>query len=370
MFAEDKTIKELKTIDKIVECINNKVYGIAVVDFIELADTLPQNSFNNYLKILCIPYLFKTFEKMVHSYEEPEKLFKTEIINLKEYLSSTSQSSIESIFEIANEFKIEKENENIEIATGEHYGNLFKGFSPEKYFNETKTLLKNRLEINNIDISNIKNWTILDQGCGGGRYSAAWALLGAKKVIGIDISEIGINDAVKRAEIAGIKNLEYKIGNVLDLPFENEEFDVVFSNGVLHHTKDWKKGVYEQIRVLKKNGLGWQYLIEQPGGIFWDKIEILRMLVRNVNKNFAIKVLTGCGIPNNRIFYMLDHVMVPTNTRVKAEDLETELIKNEAINIRRLKRGVNFDRVEYIHRNIPSSKKKFGVGENRYIFSK
>ncbi len=372
MFAENKTIYELKKPENIIECLQDNTYGKAAFNLIEYINTLSENSkYNNYLKVSCIPYLFHNFEAMVLTSGDSGLKFSEVLSNLTEYLRSASVSSMRDVYEGAEEFDIDlKTNENVEIATGEHYGNLFKGFSPEKYFNEAKELLQKRLEVNNIDISNIRQWTILDQGCGGGRYTAAWALLGAKKVIGVDISEIGIKDAIRRASLAKITNLEYKIANVLDLPFNNNEFDVVFSNGVLHHTRDWKKGLYEQVRVLKTKGLGWQYLIEQPGGIFWDIIEILRFVLRNVDKNFAIAVMKGYGIPTNRIFYMLDHVMVPINTRLSPDDLENELLKNGAKDIKRLIRGVNFDRIEYIHKKTPDAIRKFGVGENRFIFTK
>jgi len=67
----------------------------------------------------------------------------------------------------------------------------------------------------------------------------------------------------------------FEHGNVLALPFATSGFAIVFSNGVLHHTVDWEQGVKELVRVLKPGGLGWLYLIENPGGLFWDIIEVL-----------------------------------------------------------------------------------------------
>lgn len=154
------------------------------------------------------------------------------------------------------------------------------------------------------------------------------------------------------------------------MPYLNESFDVVFSNGVLHHTEDWRQGISEQLRVLKPGGYGWLYLIEYPGGIFWDMIEILRAILIGVDKNFAVEVLKSMHIPANRIFYMLDHVMVPINTRLTPEQIEKELNKNGASSIKRLTRGSDFDRIEYIYKKIPYAKEKFGAGENRYWFRK
>ena len=67
---------------------------------------------------------------------------------------------------------------------------------------------------------------------------------------------------------------------------------------------------------------------------------------------------------------MLDHVMVPINTRLTPEEMVAELEKNGATNIKRLHRGTDFDRVEAIYNDIPFAKEKFGVGENRFVFNK
>ncbi len=62
--------------------------------------------------------------------------------------------------------------------------------------------------------------------------------------------------------------------------------------------------------------------------------------------------------------------MVPINSRITPDELYSELEKNGAKEIKRLERGTDFDRVEYIFRKIPYAVEKFGVGENRYIFTK
>jgi hypothetical protein len=111
-------------------------------------------------------------------------------------------------------------------------------------------------------------------------------------------------------------------------------------------------------------------LIENPGGLFWESIEILRELMRDVPRDKARDALAALQIPGNRIFYMLDHVMVPINIRLTPAEIESCLTENGATNVRRLKRGADFDRVERIYQGEPYAIQKFGVGENRYLFSK
>ena len=77
--------------------------------------------------------------------------------------------------------------------------------------------------------------------------------MGIKKLIGIDISENSINFANKMNIYK--KDVNFIQSSVLELPFDDDTFDFVFSNGVLHHTSDTQKGLNEIRRVLKKNGV-------------------------------------------------------------------------------------------------------------------
>ncbi|MES2411759.1 MAG: class I SAM-dependent methyltransferase [Bacteroidota bacterium] len=372
MIAENKDIRGTHSISEIVDCIQTKIYGNSPEQLVLFYNQLPQDKFHDYFRILAVPFLFHKTEKIFKSDDEPKALF---VNALNELLDSTkssvqnpeTQKLFDNVFEFVND---ENFDEEVKSHTGQHYGSLFKEFDHQSYFEEAKRLLETRLDRNGIIIHNKENLILLDQGCGGGRYTVAWKLLGIKKAVGIDFSDIGLQDAKDRAVFAGIDNIEFVKGSVLKMPFEDETFDIVYSNGVLHHTEDWRKGIAEQLRVMKKDGLGWQYLIENPGGIFWDSIEILRAIMKDVNKKFAQNVLRSMGIPMNRVFYMLDHVMVPINTRITPEELTLELEKNGACNIKRLTRGVDFDRVEAIYNEIPFAKEKFGIGENRFIFTK
>ncbi|WP_293870264.1 class I SAM-dependent methyltransferase [Flavobacterium sp.] len=372
MIAVNKDIRDTSDYFEIVDCIQTKIYGVAPQEIVAMFNHFPNDKFHNYFRILCVPFLFHKTETIFKSDKDPMFLFVNALAELKKTtLSAVNNVQLQNL--LTNSFEY-NDNEDFETEvkshTGQHYGNLFKEFDHKSYFDEAKKLLETRLKRNEIKITNIENLVLLDQGCGGGRYTAAWKLLGIKKAVGIDFSDIGLQDARVRAELAGIESIEFVKGSVLEMPFEDKTFDIVYSNGVLHHTEDWKKGIVEQLRVMKKGGWGWQYLIENPGGIFWDSIEILRAIMKDVNNKYAQDVLRSLGIPMNRVFYMLDHVMVPINTRITPKELTVELEKNGAINIKRLTRGADFDRVESIYNQIPFAKEKFGVGENRYIFNK
>jgi SAM-dependent methyltransferase len=254
--------------------------------------------------------------------------------------------------------------------TGSHYGRLFPGFSDTAFFDETLTLLRLRLERNGIAVGGFRGRSLIDVGCGGGRYTCAWRGLGASPVTGVDISPLNVQDARRRSEASGLTEVRFEVANVLNLPFETESFDAVFSNGVLHHTTDWNKGITEIVRILKPEGFGWLYVIEDPGGLFWDLIEILRAVMHQESREVAHATLRTLGIPGNRVFYMLDHVMAPINIRLSPNQVANALREAGATSIRRLERGTDFDRVERIYQREPFAETKYGVGENRYVFSK
>jgi ubiquinone/menaquinone biosynthesis C-methylase UbiE len=350
-------------------CLKEGPLAEAGFIMIETALKMDESNYSGVLKTWATHYLFVSAEAAFKGNADPTPAINSALKQLADLFASAAQldthflGAVNAIHEALDTIE-EKESE-----TGNHYGNLFKAFDDEHYFDEAADLLRTRLSRNKIDLRQIKNWDVLDAGCGGGRYSAAWAKLGVKSVTGVDFSEIGIQTARERTA-SRFSNVKFEIGDVLAIPFPDNSFDCSFSNGVLHHTRDWKKGIHEMVRVLKPGGFGWLYLIENPGGYFWDIIEILRVLMGSIDKSLARASLRILGIPTNRIFYILDHIMVPINIRLTEQEIETCLNEAGAKDIRKLHRGTNFDRAEQLYQKVPFAEMKYGVGEQRYVFSK
>lgn len=87
-----------------------------------------------------------------------------------------------------------------------------------------------------------------------GRHSILFAENGFN-VYSFDISEDAINKTKKWALEEGLK-LDYKIGDMLDLPYEDEYLDAILCRNVISHTdtEGIKKIIKELKRVLKKDG--------------------------------------------------------------------------------------------------------------------
>ena len=99
---------------------------------------------------------------------------------------------------------------------------------------------------------NTRNSEILDYGCGIGSFTEKIIKYNPKKIIGIDISEVSINKAKKKAEELKI-NVDYRVDNCEKTSFDNNSFDIVYGTGILHHLQT-EKCLDEIYRILKSNG--------------------------------------------------------------------------------------------------------------------
>lgn len=90
---------------------------------------------------------------------------------------------------------------------------------------------------------------VLCIGCGTGEECQHLLELGAKKVIGIDISEGLIKIAQK-----SYKRIEFHVMDMEKLDFRDQSFDFAYSSLTLHYVKNWQKPLQEIYRVLKKSG--------------------------------------------------------------------------------------------------------------------
>lgn len=96
--------------------------------------------------------------------------------------------------------------------------------------------------------------TVLDLGCGAGNdvFVARTKVGKTGKVIGIDMTQEMIDKANRNKEKLGLKNIEFKLGEIEQLPINNDVIDVVISNCVLNLVPDKKAAFSEIYRVLKE----------------------------------------------------------------------------------------------------------------------
>ena len=98
--------------------------------------------------------------------------------------------------------------------------------------------------------------TVIDLGSGAGNDAfIARKLVGEKgKVIGIDFTEAMIARARDNAEKLGLNNVEFRQGDIEDMPVTANKADVIVSNCVLNLVPNKHKVFSEVFRVLKPGG--------------------------------------------------------------------------------------------------------------------
>ncbi|MDC0563917.1 methyltransferase domain-containing protein [Alphaproteobacteria bacterium] len=101
--------------------------------------------------------------------------------------------------------------------------------------------------------------SILEVGCGRGSLSAYFADNDWDCTL-LDLSESAIALAEKAFLNAGLQ-ARFDIGNCLDLPYQDNTFDAVFSIGLLEHFDDIQKVLSEQYRILKSGGKFLGYVV-------------------------------------------------------------------------------------------------------------
>ena len=148
--------------------------------------------------------------------------------------------------------------------------------------------LRNHMAVSDMQLDNLTGKRVLEIGPGSGGHSALFAKYGAI-VTSADITLVrAASTQFKFKLLSGVANSCHAIqSDAEQLPFSDNIFDIVYSNGVLHHTSDTQGAVAEVYRVLKPEGeaiimlyckSSWHYWINMffavgllQGKLFWDR---------------------------------------------------------------------------------------------------
>ena len=98
--------------------------------------------------------------------------------------------------------------------------------------------------------------TVLDLGSGGGIdcFLAAKQVSDDGEVWGLDMTPDMVQLARANAGKVGAQNVRFRLGEIEDIPFRDEQFDVVISNCVINLSPDKPQVFREAFRVLAPGG--------------------------------------------------------------------------------------------------------------------
>lgn len=142
--------------------------------------------------------------------------------------------------------------------------------------------------------------TVLEVGPGNGRYTVETArrVGDTGKVTAIDIEPKMIERLAQRAQAEGVRNLEAKVADVHNLPFEEGTFDAVSMIAVISEIPQPERALSEFYRVLRPGGiLAFSELLTDPD------YPLARTLIRRATKaNFRLKKRVGNFIAYTLVF--------------------------------------------------------------------
>ena len=111
---------------------------------------------------------------------------------------------------------------------------------------------------------------LLEVGCGMGTDLAQFARAGSR-VCGTDLTLRSLEIARHRFALDGLSG-QFLSCDAEALPFPPESFEVVYSNGVLHHTPDTAKAIEEIYRVLMPGGTAMVMLYHRHSLYYWGRL--------------------------------------------------------------------------------------------------
>jgi ubiquinone/menaquinone biosynthesis C-methylase UbiE len=247
------------------------------------------------------------------------------------------------------------------------FSDVWLSLSDDVYFDETYHLIVDRFQRNGVNAEELfHNKTVIDVGCGSGKFSAGIARLGAKKVIGFDIGEKGLAFATEQAKkVPYGSRLEYCYGSAHQLPIDDESVDMVWSNGVVHLTDNYDGCIKQFRRVIKPNGTLYLY-VNGRFGLFELLLDTLRQASEMVPRHLFQHYLLSIGINSGRVYWMMCAFYATYQWRARQE-VEALLMREGFRDLRQLTRGADFDQIEQVSIGIPFADVKYGEAQLKYL---
>ena len=114
---------------------------------------------------------------------------------------------------------------------------------------------REHMAVTEMQLGDLAGKRVLEIGPGAGGHSALFAKYGAR-MTSVDLTHQRALATQKKFKLLGDMANECAAfqGDAENLPFHDDYFDIVYSNGVLHHTVDTERAFSEVYRVLKPGG--------------------------------------------------------------------------------------------------------------------
>lgn len=296
---------------------------------------LPDTGFGAQFKILAALSVSNTLQAVIRNLDaDPLPLLRERMERQAEFLALPALSPADRLAAVPRRDDV--------AATRALYEDAWTVYDRQTYVHSIE-LIEKRLRANGFDEEFFRGKTCFDGGCGTGRFGLAMKRMGAARVLAGDMGGRSLAFARNMAAELGVEGVEFLEIDVTDLGrFSDGTFDVVVSNGVLHHAVETERGVREHFRVTRKGGLFWLYLYG-AGGIYWDLYDHLKRMLSGVGPEAARAYLLDLDLRPGAVYTFLDNVFAPIRKYYRSSSVLAMLREHGALEARRLRGTGQYD---------------------------
>jgi ubiquinone/menaquinone biosynthesis C-methylase UbiE len=152
-------------------------------------------------------------------------------------------------------------NKDVEVGSPEFFAHIRPWMNPYKF-----PWIMERIDR---ESKSLQGKHLLEIGCGMG-YDSLEFLKRGVRVTATDLTPNAVAITKQHFEVEGVQAEDIRTANALDLPFDDNTFDAVWANGVLHATGDTFRAIQEARRVLKPGGKAMiSHFYRKPSWMYW-----------------------------------------------------------------------------------------------------
>ena len=143
----------------------------------------------------------------------------------------------------------------------------------ERQIDELEDLFRKREQpcVLEMPLAELSGKKVLEVGPGGGGHSCIFKRYGAE-VTAVDITEARARSTALKFGLLRGGPAQALQGDAENLPFADDHFDIVYSNGVLHHSPNTERCMEEIYRVLKPGGTSVIMLYSRISSVYFFNV--------------------------------------------------------------------------------------------------